>query len=118
MPSKLELTTAYIEQMYSGGEEFRFDTLSRKIQILQEDLTWRNLTDKDVNTIACDCAQATNANITDREVRIALGSNLVQTRNGRLDSVCQCTSQGRFQSRDVDRVLLQMVCGNGGELDV
>ncbi|MCQ2323934.1 MAG: DUF5906 domain-containing protein [Paludibacteraceae bacterium] len=77
MPSKLELTTAYIEQMYSGGEEFRFDTLSRKIQILQEDLTWRNLTDKDVNTIACDCAQATNANITDREVRIALGSNLV-----------------------------------------
>ncbi len=77
MSSKLETTTAYIRDMYSGGEEFRYDVLSRKIQILHEDLTWRNLTDKDINTIACNCAQATGANITDREVRIALGSDMV-----------------------------------------
>jgi len=76
MPSKLELTTQYIRTMYSEGRDFRFDVLSRKIQIREEG--WRNLTDKDINTIACNCAQATGANITDREVRIALGSDLVQ----------------------------------------
>lgn len=64
--------------MYSGGEEFRFDVLSRKIQMMQEDLSWKNVTDKDICTIACRCAQATGANITDREVRTVLGSNLVR----------------------------------------
>jgi len=86
MPSKLELTTQYIRTMYSEGRDFRYDLLSRKIQIRDENYTrgqtpcvvWRNITDKDINTIACNCAQATGASITDREVRIALGSDLVQ----------------------------------------
>ena len=64
--------------MYSEGEEFRFDVLSRKIQMMQEDLSWKNITDKDICTIACHCAQATGANITDKEVRTVLGSNLVK----------------------------------------
>jgi len=85
MPSKLELTTQYIRTMYSEGRDFRYDLLSRKIQIREictegqsPCANWRNLTDKDICTIACNCAQATGAGITDREVRIALGSDLVQ----------------------------------------
>lgn len=76
--SKLDVTRNYIRTMYSDGEEFRFDLLSRKTQILDDNLQWRNLTDKDICTIACNCAQATGANITDREVRCVLGSDLVR----------------------------------------
>lgn len=89
MPSKLELTAQFIRATYSNGEDFRFDLLSRKVQVHLSPLPyegkgsgdrvpWRNLTDKDINTIACRCAQATGASITDREVRIALGSDLVR----------------------------------------
>lgn len=75
--SKLEITADYIRSRYAQGAEFRYDVLSRKVQRLDASGRWTNLTDKDINTIACECASATGANITDREVRIVLGSDLV-----------------------------------------
>lgn len=74
--SKLKLTAEYIRREYNDGLCFRYDVLSRKVQIATEH-GWRNITDKDINTIACDCAAATGANITDREVRTVLGSDIV-----------------------------------------
>lgn len=75
--SKLEITADYIRSRYANGAEFRYDVLSRKVQRPDSSGRWTNLTDKDINTIACDCATATGANITDREVRTVLGSDLV-----------------------------------------
>ena len=93
--SKLKLTAEYIRREYNDGLCFRYDVLSRKIQIslspslpLGRELDtphsggvggglFRPLTDRDINTIACDCATVTGANITDREVRTVLGSDLV-----------------------------------------
>lgn len=86
MINKLAVTADYIRQKYHNGLDFRYDVLSRKIQIRQSPEDWdgvadallfRDLTDKDICTIACECAQATDANILDREVRCVLGSDLV-----------------------------------------
>ncbi len=75
--SKIELTREYILAQYNGGADFRWDALSRKIQIQECNATWRNLTDKDICTIAVRCAIDQRANITDREVRLVLGSDIV-----------------------------------------
>ena len=85
--TKLEAARGYILSQYNEGKDFRYDLLSRKIQIrcgLSDHISplgeahWRNLTDKDICTMACDCAATTGANVTDREIRIVLGSDVVE----------------------------------------
>jgi len=39
--------------------------------------TWRSLTDKDINTMVCQCVQETNCNITTSEIITALRSDLI-----------------------------------------
>ena len=55
----------------------RHDLITDKLQIFDENQSWRELTKKDINTIVCECATLSGMNITDREVRCVLNSDFV-----------------------------------------
>ena len=50
---------------------------SEPLNVSSADLYWRNLTDKDINTMVCQCVQETQVNISVSEMFTALKSDLV-----------------------------------------
>jgi len=77
---KLTAITAYIKSHFNEGHDLRFDELSRKIQVLQNG-QWRDLTDRDVNSITISCAEAVQTNITSADIHTVLQSDLVRAVN-------------------------------------
>ena len=86
MASKLDIARDYIMRNYNEGADFRWDVLSRKLQIrrgVEEEGSrgvgneWKEVDTRAINAIACACAQETQVNITDREVRLVLNSEII-----------------------------------------
>lgn len=76
--NKLVTIHAYLCEHYHDGADLRNDLLSRKIQVRTENATWRDLTDKDICTITCAIAAATDSNITTADVHTVLKSDFVR----------------------------------------
>lgn len=67
----------YLVAHYNEGRDFRWDMLSEKIQLATlHGLTpqWHDLTDRDLSTIACRCAEVTGTNVSPRDILTALQS--------------------------------------------
>lgn len=74
--NRLDTVAQFILTNYNGGLDFRNDVLSRKIQV-KENETWRDITDRDVNTLAIRISQQCGANITPADVHTVLNSEIV-----------------------------------------
>ena len=64
------------EQAQSASEHLN-SKASEPLNVSSADLYWRNLTDKDINTMVCQCVQETQVNISVSEMFTALKSDLV-----------------------------------------
>lgn len=85
MASKLDVARQYILENYNQGADFRWDLLSRKLQIKKP--TWQDVDTRLINSIACACATERQVNVTDREVRIVLNSEDIPAVNPLRDYV-------------------------------
>ena len=82
MAGKLETAREYVLANYNNGNDFRWDELSRKLQIkAPSDSAWQDVDTRKINSIACDCATQTGVNVTDREIRIVLNSENIPSIN-------------------------------------
>ena len=95
-----QIVCEWLEQNYLNWGHLRHDIVTDRLQIRVADLhslsaphnatsvigdpaefrgkdTWRNLTDKDINTMVCQCVQETQVNISVSEMFTALKSDLV-----------------------------------------
>lgn len=107
MASKLDIARQYVLENYHGGTDFRWDVLSRKLQVkvptplplssstptplpLREGTgvgLWQDVDTRMINSIACACATERQVNVTDREVRIVLNSEDIPAVNPLRDYV-------------------------------
>ena len=73
----------WLEDNYINHGHLRHDIVTDRLQIrvanLESlaDLYWRNLTDKDINSMVCQCVEETQVNISTNEMFVALKSDLV-----------------------------------------
>ena len=90
---RLQIRVANLEG--SGGQEFRGSGVtseqaqsasehlnskaSEPLNVSSADLYWRNLTDKDINTMVCQCVNESGVNISITEMWTALKSDMVPT---------------------------------------
>ena len=89
-----QVVCEWLEQNYLQFGSLRHDVVTDRLQIRVADLhsledgsayslefrgkeTWRNLTDKDINTMVCNCVEETQVNISVSEMFTALKSDLV-----------------------------------------
>ena len=93
-----QIACEWLEQNYLQYDSLRHDMVMDRLQIRVADLhsledaslqnapeglqfrgkeNWRNLTDKDINTMVCQCVQETGANISVTEIWTALKSDLI-----------------------------------------
>lgn len=82
MANKLDAAREYVLANYNNGTDFRWDVLSRKLQIkAPSDSAWQDVDTRKINSIACDCAAETGVNVTDKEIRIVLNSENIPSVN-------------------------------------
>jgi predicted P-loop ATPase len=87
-----QIACDWLEQNYLQYDNLRYDMVTDRLQVRSalsiEDGSayslefrgkeiWRNLTDKDINTMVCQCVQETGANISITEIWTALKSDLI-----------------------------------------
>ena len=81
---RLQIRMPNLESL--GVQEFRSSGVtsehlnskaSEPLNVSSADLYWRNLTDKDINTMVCQCVQETGVNISVTEIWTALKSDMV-----------------------------------------
>ena len=81
---RLQIRMPNLESL--GVQEFRSSGVisehlnskaSEPLNVSSADLYWRNLTDKDINTMVCQCVQETGVNISVSEMWTALKSDLI-----------------------------------------
>ena len=81
---RLQIRVANLESL--GVQEFRSSGVTSEhlnskafepLNVSSADLYWRNLTDKDINTMVCQCVEETQVNISLSEMWTALKSDLV-----------------------------------------
>ena len=87
-----QIACDWLEQNYLQYDNLRYDMVTDRLQVCGalsiEDGSayslefrgkeiWRNLTDKDINTMVCQCVQETGANISITEIWTALKSDLI-----------------------------------------
>lgn len=77
MASKLDMAREFVMKNYNDGTDFRWDVLSRKLQIKVGVGLWQDVDTRMINSIACDCAQVTQVNVTDKEIRLVLNSDAI-----------------------------------------
>lgn len=107
MASKLDIARQYVLENYNNGADFRWDLLSRKLQVkvptplpLSSSTPtplpsregtgvglWQDVDTRMINSIACACATERQVNVTDREVRIVLNSEDIPAVNPLRDYV-------------------------------
>jgi hypothetical protein len=73
----------WLDDNYINHGHLRHDIVTDRLQIRvanlesSADLYWRNLTDKDINSMVCQCVEETQVNISTNEMFVALKSDLV-----------------------------------------
>ena len=81
---RLQIRVANLES--SGVQEFRSSGVTSEhlnskasdpLNVSSADLNWRNLTDKDINTMVCQCVQETEVSVSFTEMWTALKSDMV-----------------------------------------
>jgi len=82
---KALIVNQYLQSHYNEGQDFRYDLLSGKIQIetspdpsSERGVTtryWKDITDRDLSTIALRCAESTNCNVAPKDILTALQSD-------------------------------------------
>jgi len=76
---KMIVVNQYLMENYHEGQDFRYDVLSNKIQVYLQPLLkgkgeWKDITDRDLSTIAYRCAVETNCNVGPKDILVALQS--------------------------------------------
>ena len=81
-----QIACEWLENNYLNYGSLRHDIVTDRLQIRVADLhslefrgkdTWRNLTDKDINTMVCNCVEEAEVNISVTEMWTALKSDMV-----------------------------------------
>ena len=78
-----QVVCQWLEDNYIQHGHLRHDIVTDRLQIRvanlesSADLYWRNLTDKDINSMVCQCVEETQVNISVSEMFTALKSDLV-----------------------------------------
>jgi hypothetical protein len=81
---RLQIRVANLESL--GVQEFRSSGVTSEhlnskasdpLNVSSADLYWRNLTDKDLNTMVCDCVEETQVNVSVNEMWTALKSDRI-----------------------------------------
>ena len=104
MANKLDAARQYVHENYNGGNDFRWDVLSHKLQIKsfspQDGLSaegglsgeaglsaqrssclWQEVDKRKVNTIACNCATETGVSVSAQEILTVLNSEDIPSVN-------------------------------------
>lgn len=73
------LVCDWLESNYLQFNHLRHDVVTDRLQITTDvdNTTWRNLTDKDIHSMVCQCVRDVESNITSMEIWTALKSELV-----------------------------------------
>ena len=75
-----QIACEWLEQNYLQYDGLRHDMVTDRLQIRMPTLekeNWRNLTDKDINTMVCQCVQETEVSVSLTEMWTALKSDMV-----------------------------------------
>ena len=78
-----QIACEWLENNYLSFSSLRHDVITDRLQIRCADSTgerqerWRNLTDKDINTMVCNCVAESQVNINVSEMWTALKSDMV-----------------------------------------
>ena len=86
-----QIACEWLEQNYLQYDSLRHDMVTDRLQVRcahslgdeaigrlgERQETWRNLTDKDINTMVCQCVQESGVNISVSEMWTALKSDLI-----------------------------------------
>lgn len=75
--NKQQLVNDYIRTFWVDTGRMRYDLVSNKVQIKDDNGSWRDCTKVDVNSIVCYLCDNMDSNITSREVNTAIQSNIV-----------------------------------------
>lgn len=79
--SRLEVVRGYLDEVYQMGTLLRYDTLSRKVQVLApsslDEMAWRDITDRDINSITMECSIRAKQNISAQDVNLVLHSDYI-----------------------------------------
>lgn len=117
MAGKLETAREYVLANYNNGNDFRWDELSRKLQIkAPSDSAWQDVDTRKINSIACDCATQTGVNVTDREIRIVLNSENIPSINPLRDYLSHLEPYNPTEHNNhswIDWLSSQVHVGNG-----
>ena len=90
MANKLDAARQYVHENYNGGNDFRWDVLSHKLQIrvlgVEEEGSrgvglWQEVDKRKVNTIACNCATETGVSVSAQEILTVLNSEDIPSVN-------------------------------------
>lgn len=76
---RLQIRVANVQEFRSSGvtSEHLNSKASEPLNVSSADLYWRNLTDKDINTMVCNCVDETQVNVSASEMWTALQSDRV-----------------------------------------
>lgn len=88
--NKQEAAIRYICQNLLDFGRLRHDLISDQVQIQTQEGNWRDFTDKDANTIVCQCSQELGIAITAKEVRAVVHSDMVPAVHPLRDYVHEC----------------------------
>ena len=103
MANKLDAARQYVHENYNGGNDFRWDVLSHKLQIKDPNPSfpskgkegdtpcpmregqgmglWQEVDKRKVNTIACNCATETGVSVSAQEILTVLNSEDIPSVN-------------------------------------
>ena len=123
MATKQQEAIRYISENYLQFNRIRHDVVSDKLQIRllgeegkgERQEYWREMTKQDINSIACQCAQECDSNITSREVMTVLQSDLVPSVHPLREYILSCRTWTKEQPDWIDLVARQVKVKPSGE---
>lgn len=111
--NKQQLVNDYIRTFWVDTGRMRYDLVSNKVQIKDDNGSWRDCTKVDVNSIVCYLCDNMDSNITSREVNTAIQSNIVPQVHPLRDYINNLPTWNR-QTDWIDMLAQQVVVKNEG----
>ena len=122
-----QLVCKWLEEHYIQFDRLRYDVVTDRLQIREEKpriavedcrTRWRNLTDKDINTMVCQCVDEIEANISVSEMWTALKSDMVPAVHPIRAWLDQLPPYTEEQPDWIDMIAQQVVVTGGEETNV